>query len=109
MPASTTARASTSACPPRSTKCSSRSAEPLAKQRHPDRDQGRAAALVALASARAGQRLVHVLGGDHAESAGHAGVELDALRAGGDLVADVVVVAGLPADDNTEAGDPREA
>ena len=47
--------------------------------------------------------------GDHPEGAGHPGVELDALGAGGDLGADVVVVAGLAADHDPETGDAGEA
>ena len=78
------------------------------EQRHPHRDDGRPAALIALVAARPGERLFHVLRRDHPEGAGHSGVELDALGPGGDLVADVVVVAGLAADHHPEAGDPGE-
>src|SRR4051794_24051285 len=81
----------------------------LLQQRHPHRDDRRAAALVSLATAGPCQRLVHVLGGDHPEGAGNTRVELDALGPRGDLVADVVVVAGLPADDDAEARYPGEA
>src|SRR3954447_8657979 len=79
------------------------------QERHPHRDHGRPAALVALAAARAGERLVHVLGRDHPEGAGHPGIELDPLGSGRDLVADVVVVAGLTADYDAQTGDAREA
>src|SRR3954453_652191 len=79
------------------------------QERHPHRDHGRPAALVALAAARAGERLVHVLGRDHPEGAGHPGIERDPLGPRRDLVADVVVVAGLATDYDAETGDPRKA
>ena len=62
-------------------------------------------ALVALAAAGAGERLLHVLDGQHAERARHAGAQLDVLDPARGLGADVVVVVGLAADHRAEAGD----
>src|SRR4051794_4761456 len=61
------------------------------------------APLVALAAAGAGQRLVHVLDGQHAERARDAGAQLHVLDPARRLGADVVVVIGLAADDGAEA------
>ncbi len=73
------------------------------------------ATLVALAcaawrrAAGAGERLLHSLAGEHAESAGHAGVQLHAHDPAGGLGADEVVVVGLAADHGAEAGNAGEA
>ena len=75
------------------------------QQRHPHHRDCRVAALVALVAAGALERLVHVLDREHAEGAGHAGLELDLLDTARRLGADVVVVAGLAADHGAEAGD----
>ena len=72
--------------------------------RERDDGLGRVRALVALAAAGAGQRLIHVLDRQHAERARHAGAQLDVLDPAGGLGADVVVVVGLAADDRAEAG-----
>src|SRR3954447_1664086 len=81
------------------------SAELALQQRHARARQRRVAALVALAAPRRGQRLVHVVAGDHAESAGHAGLELDLLDPPRRLGADEVEVVGLAADHDAQAGD----
>ena len=81
-------------------------AEGALQQRHPRRGQGRVAALVALAAAGPGQRLLHRVAGDDAEGAGHPGLELDVLDPARGLGADEVVVVGLAADHDPEAGDP---
>src|SRR3954454_24868105 len=62
-------------------------------------------ALVALAAAGAGEGLVHVLHGEDAERARDARAQLYVLDPAGCLVADVVVVRRLAADDRPEAGD----
>src|SRR3954452_929852 len=62
-------------------------------------------ALVALAPAGTRERLVHVLHGEDAEGARHAGAQLHVLDAAGGLAADEVVVVGLAADHRAEAGD----
>ena len=72
---------------------------------HPQHDLGRVVAGVALVAARARQRLLHGLDGQHAERARHAGAQLDVLDPARGLVADVVVVVGLAADHRAEAGD----
>ena len=75
---------------------------------HPQQRQhglGGMRALVALAAAGAGHRLLHVLHGHHAEAARHAGAQRDVLDAAGGLGADVVVVRRLAADDGAQAGD----
>ena len=58
-----------------------------------------------LAPPDAGQRLLHRVDGEHAEAAGHAGLELDVLDPARGLAADVVVVVGLAADHRAEADD----
>ena len=63
-------------------------------------------ALVALAAAGPGERLLHRVAGDHAEGAGHAGLQLHVLDPARGLGADEVVVVGLAADHDPEAGDP---
>src|SRR5690349_6508536 len=55
--------------------------------------------------ADASQRLVVALDREDAEAAGDAGLELDVLDPAGALVADVVVVRGLAADDRADARD----
>src|SRR4051794_33512883 len=75
------------------------------ERRHAQHGLGGVAALVALAAARARERLVHVLDGQHAERARHAGAQLDVLDAARGLGADVVVVVGLAADAAAQAGD----
>ena len=80
-----------------------------AQQGHPrDRERG-VAALVALVAAGPRQRLLHRVAGDHAEGAGHAGLELHVLDPARRLGADEVVVVGLAADHDAEAGDAGEA
>ncbi len=64
---------------------------------------------MALAAARPRERLLHRGYGQHAEGAGDAGVEADPGDARGGLLADVVIVVGLAADDGAEAGDPPVA
>src|SRR3954468_24003093 len=54
-----------------------------------DRESG-VAALVPLAAAGPGQRLLHRVAGDDAEGAGHSGLQLDVLDAAGGLGADEV-------------------
>src|SRR3954454_14656094 len=54
---------------------------------------------VALAAPGPGQRLVHVLDGEHAEAARHARQELHVHESAGALAADVGVVRRLAADD----------
>ena len=76
---------------------------------HPQDDLGRVVARVAVVAARARQRLLHVLDGQDAERARHAGAQLDVLDPARRLVADVVVVVGLAADDRAEAGDAGDA
>ena len=78
------------------------------EQRHAGNGEGGVATLVALAAAGPGERLLHVVAGDYAEGAGHAGFQLDILDPTGGLGADEVVVVGLAADDDAETGDaPR--
>ena len=55
---------------------------------------------------RAGQRLVEVLGGEHAERDRHPRVELRLLDARRALARDLFVVRGLAADDASDADDP---
>src|SRR5438132_4179098 len=73
--------------------------------RHRDGRFGRAVALIPLAPARAGQRLVLVLDGQDAEDAGDAGLELDLLDPVRGRRADVVVVVRLPSDHGPETND----
>ena len=84
------------------------SASSALQQRHAGDGEGGVAALVALAAAGPGQGLLHVVAGDDAEGAGDAGLQLDVLDAAGRLGADEVVVVGLAADDDAEAGDAGE-
>src|SRR4051794_5310480 len=70
---------------------------------------GGMAARVALVAARAGQRLLDVVDGQHAEGARDAGLQLHVLDAAGAFAADVVVVRGLAADDGAQAHDGRVA
>src|SRR4051794_10577675 len=81
------------------------SADLALEQGHAGDGEGGVAALVALVAARARQRLVHVVAGDDAEGAGDAGLQLHLLDAARRLGADEVVVIGLAADDDAEAGD----
>src|SRR3954471_5309300 len=60
---------------------------------------------VALAAARPGQGLLHRVDGQHPERARDARAQLDVLDAARGLLADPVVVVGLPADDRAQAGD----
>ncbi len=73
--------------------------------RQRDHGLGGVGALVALAAAGAGERLVHVLDRQHAERARDAGAQLHVHDPARGLGADVVVVVGLAADDRAEAGD----
>ena len=66
-------------------------------------------ALVPLVAPGPSHRLLHRLAGEDAERARDPGVELDVLDPPCGLVADVVVVVGLAADDGPEACDPGEA
>src|SRR6185312_10456382 len=78
----------------------------LATQRcHPQRRLGGVATLVALAPARARERLLHRRARQHAERARDARVELHAHHAAGRLRADEVVVVGLAADHRAKADD----
>ncbi len=72
---------------------------------HLDGDGGGLLADVVAAGLRlaAGQRLVEVLGGQHAEHDGPAGVEADAHDPGRGLAGDVLEVRRLAADDAAEA------
>ena len=79
---------------------------PRLQQGHPRHGQGRVPALVALVAAGPGQRLLHRVAGDDAERAGHPGFQLDVLDPAGGLGADEVVVVGLTADHDPEAGHP---
>src|SRR5262249_1843987 len=79
------------------------------QQRHPRHGQRGVAALVALVAAGAGERLLHRVAGDHAEGAGDTGGELRVLDATGRLGADEVLVVGLAADADAEAGAAGEA
>src|ERR1700749_1577228 len=85
------------------------SADLALEQGHAGDGEGGVAALVALVAAGAGQGLLHRVAGDDAKRAGDAGLKLDLLDAAGRLGADEVVVVGLAADDDAEAGDTREA
>ena len=78
------------------------------QQGHAGDGEGGVAALVALVAAGAGQGLLHVVAGDDAEGAGDAGRQLHVLDAAGRLGADEVVVVGLAADDDAEAGDAAD-
>src|SRR5215203_1959126 len=78
------------------------------EQGHAGDGEGGVAALVALVAAGAGQGLVHVVAGDDAEGAGDAGRQLDVLDAASGLGADEVVVVGLAANDDAEAGDAAD-
>src|SRR5690242_16538321 len=78
------------------------------EERHAGDGEGGVAALVALVAAGAGQGLLHVVAGDDAEGAGDAGRQLDVLDAARRLGADEVVVVGLAADDDAEAGDAAD-
>ena len=81
------------------------SAQLALQERHAGDGEGGVAALVPLATAGPGERLLHVVAGNDAEGAGDAGLELDVLDAAGRLGADEVVVVGLAADDDAETGD----
>src|SRR3954453_2641306 len=81
------------------------SADLALEQGHAGDGEGGVAALVALVAAGAGQCLVHVVAGDDAEGAGDAGLQLHLLDAVRRLGADEVVVVGLAADYDAEAGD----
>src|SRR4051794_37188286 len=65
------------------------------------------APLVALVAAGARQRLLEALDGEHAERARNAGAQLDLHQTAGALLADVVVVRRLAADDRAERRDAR--
>src|SRR3954454_8534397 len=81
------------------------SADLALEQGHAGDGEGGVAALVALVAARARQRLVHAVAGDDAEGAGDAGLQLHLLDPARRLGANEVVVVGLAADDDAEAGD----
>ena len=72
---------------------------------HLDRRAGGVVALVALVAARALERLLLVLHGQHAERAWNPGLELSLLDAVRGRRADVVVVIGLATDHDAEADD----
>src|SRR5215207_8095548 len=78
--------------------------ELAAQRRHAEHRVGRVLALVALAPAGAGERLVHVVDGEDAERARHARVERHAGDPARRLGTDEVVVVGLAADHRAEAG-----
>src|SRR5215218_7214058 len=78
------------------------------QQGHAGDGEGGVAALVALVAAGAGQCLLHVVTGDYPKSAGDAGRQLHVLDAARGLGADEVVVVGLAADDDAEAGDTAD-
>src|SRR5436309_14263137 len=67
------------------------------------------ATLVALVAAAARERLLHRLAGEHAEGAGHAGVQLYAHHAARSLGADELVVVGLAPDHSSQARHAGEA
>src|SRR6476659_5287248 len=81
------------------------SADLALEQSHAGDGEGGVAALVALVAAGAGEGLVHVVAGDDAEGAGDAGLQLHLLDTTRRLGADEVVMVGLAADDDAEAGD----
>src|SRR4051812_1769075 len=80
------------------------SADLALEQGHAGDGQRRVAALIALVAAGAGEGLVHAVAGDDAEGARDAGLQLHLLDAARGLGADEVVVVGLAADDDAEAG-----
>src|SRR5262249_51815463 len=75
---------------------------------HPHDGGSGVPSLIALVAAGSGLGLLARIAGDHPEGAGNAGVELDPLDAARGLGADVVVVIGLAADHDAEAGDAAE-
>src|SRR5437868_1790502 len=75
---------------------------------HAGDGEGGVAALVTLVAAGPGEGLLHVVAGDDTEGAGHSGCQLHVLDAAGRLGADEVVVVGLAADDDAEAGDAAD-
>src|SRR5690349_15369435 len=71
---------------------------------HPQHRARRVFTRMPLPPARARQRLLHVVHGQHAEAAGDTRVERDAGDSRGRLAAYVVVVVGLAADHGADAG-----
>ena len=79
-----------------------------AQRGHPQHRLGGVSALIALAAAGAGQRLLHRLAREHSKRTWHAGVERYLLDPAGGLGADVVVVAGLAPDHCSQTGHAGE-